>query len=237
MGSRIRGTYRQGRRNVVCHLFYYDDWVYDDWVNFWPLRKFKKTTCDLPGFSSRKKDFLLGGASWNVSTENFEMMAFRNLIRNVPLIVQGLWLLCLVSEKFHVDPATLLHPIPKTRSFRSTWAFSGTKVNSQKQNIVSATFFVRYPNNLPSEFSIEPFWIAAPTWGMKILEESTWLLLNFGNNQKSVRLSKSPIEKSKKTTCPIPCVRDIHSWRPSSRLPPKSTGLPLALNELQREFL
>ena len=38
----------------------------------------------------------------------------------------------------------------------STWNSSGTKLNSRKRNILSATFLVRYSKNTVSKYSVEP---------------------------------------------------------------------------------
>ena len=99
-----------GEWNVVLHIFCCGC---DVQSNFWSLRKTWKTfTWNLPGFLSRKKDF------WVVHPKRLDRKLghdiFGHLTNNVASIVQGLRLLCLASEKFHVYPATQVHPIPKT---------------------------------------------------------------------------------------------------------------------------
>ena len=109
-----------GEWNVVLHIFCCGC---DVQSNFWSLRKTWKTfTWNLPGFLSRKKDF------WVVHPKRLDRKLghdiFGHLTNNVAVIVQSLRLLCLASEKFHVYPATQVHPIPKTNVFldpRAVW--------------------------------------------------------------------------------------------------------------------
>ena len=64
----------------------------------------------------------------------------------------------------------------------------GTKLNSP--NILSATFLVRYLQNIISELSAEPFGMPVPkrpSSGMKIQEDGTGLFSSSGNGQNLVQ--------------------------------------------------
>ena len=104
---------------VVCHILWFHC---HDWVNFWPLRKFVKGTCNLPGFFIPEKGFG-GRASGTDSPKTLKLCFLAYVTTNLTSTFQGLGLSCLASEKSHIDRATQEQGL-----FGSTCGFSGTKV-------------------------------------------------------------------------------------------------------------
>ena len=113
-----------------------------------------KVTCNLPGFLSRKKNFSvvllkhLDRKFWN---DVFWMPNKKPSIK-----FKNWWLLYLVGEKSHVDPATQVHPIPETRFFwvhmRFLWQKTGWDETENFENHTSSRiskkhlFEFRHPN-------------------------------------------------------------------------------------------
>ena len=147
---------------------------YDDWTIFWQLRNLKKVTCNLPGFSSPKKDFWVVLLQWLHQIFLDDVFWMPN--KSLALCIEGFWLSSLASEKSHVDPATQLHPVSKTMFFVSGCDFSSTKLNRLKQKKLNDTFLIQFPKKHRFRILIEPFWIAIPKRpfpGRKIMEKST----------------------------------------------------------------
>ena len=57
----------------------------NDWTNFWPLRKLKKSHVQSSRIFIRKKD-VFGSCLWNGSTGNFEMILFGYPIKNLAFL-------------------------------------------------------------------------------------------------------------------------------------------------------
>ena len=128
-----------------------------------------------------------GSSIHNGSTENFEIMFFGYLTKNLSLEFQGLRPLCLASKKSHVYPANQVHLIAKIIFFCFTCNVPFTKLNSPGLKHWSTMFLLRYSENITSKFSAGPFGMSvrkSPFSGIKIRKDCAWLFLSFDNGQK-----------------------------------------------------
>ena len=159
-------------------------------INFWPLWKLKRSYKQLfQDFYPGKR--LLSCPPKTARSKFLKYCYWDTKHKKVASNLKDLWLSSLASEKSHGDPATQVYPISKTMYFLGPHAvFSGAKLNKLQRKFQSATFLVRYLQNINSKFLIWPIRIAAlkrPFPEMKILEENTWPWLNFGKGQKLVQ--------------------------------------------------
>ena len=95
-----------------------------------------------------------------------------------------------MPQKSHVDPATPVHPIPKTMFFMGLPGNSLARNRTTRNKSLSATFWLRYRKSMTSSFLVEPFWMEGPKRHfsrMKILEDCTWHFLEFLERPKAVR--------------------------------------------------
>ena len=72
----------------------------------------KKVSWNFPGLLTRENDFWVVHPKW--LDQNLAIRFFGCLSKKAASNFQSSWLLCLASEKSHVDPATQFHPISKT---------------------------------------------------------------------------------------------------------------------------
>ena len=137
--------------------------------------------CDLLGFLSLKTD------SWVVLLQrldrNFQNDDFEYLTREIALHFQDLWLLCLASQKSHVDPATQVHSIPKTTFFwvhvRFLWC--KTDLSQKIECIVFGKVFRKLYLKVFGP-AILDCRTQKSFFKHKILKEITWLLLKYCHN-------------------------------------------------------